>query len=394
MPTPSRTRSQPPRTSEAAPASRALPAVLLVLALAGIGVAIDLWSIHGQAKAGGTAFCDISATVSCSDVARSKYAVFLGVPIAAWGALVYLAIAGLAASALSRRRPSASWPGGLLFVLTGFMTLGAVVLAAISHLVLDRFCIMCAVSWAISLALFLLTIPLVRSAGGVGAALRADRAALAARSGPAWGATGALAALAVALLAFYARASSGPAESAAGANAPKLPPLAIQVIPQGPPGSLVIYEYSDYLCPYCSVMHREERSIMARRPDVRFVRRHYPLDNTCNPQLPQQVHAGSCALARGGICAEKMGRFDAYDDLAFAQQAQRPTPESVAQQIGLDPAAFRDCMASPETEQRLAADIEAAGRAGVNFTPALEVQGKIYSADTLPAVLGIERRAQ
>ncbi len=175
MPNPSRTRPQPRATPEAAPASRALPLALLVLALAGVGVAIDLWLIHERAKAGGSAFCDVNATVSCTDVARSKYSVFLGVPIAAWGALVYLAMAGLAASALGRKRPGASWPGGLLFVLAAFMSAGALVLAYISHVQLDRFCIMCAVSWAISFGLLALTIPLVRRAGGVGAALAADR---------------------------------------------------------------------------------------------------------------------------------------------------------------------------------------------------------------------------
>ncbi|HYD42064.1 MAG TPA: vitamin K epoxide reductase family protein [Anaeromyxobacter sp.] len=387
MPNPSRTRPQPRATPEAAPASRALPLALLVLALAGVGVAIYLWLVHEQAKTGGSASCDINATVNCSDVARSKYAVFLGVPIAAWGGLVYLAMAGLAASALGRRRPSASWPGGLSFALAAFMSAGAVVLAYISHAVLDRFCVACAVSWAISFGLLALTIPLVRRAGGVGAALGADLAALGARRGAAWGGAAALAAAAIALVAIYARPAPPPAPRRSLQDIPR----AVEVIPVGAPGSLVIYEYSDYLCPACAMMHADERSILAARPDVRFVRRHYPLDNTCNLQLQRQIHAGACALARGGICAEKMGRFDAYDDLAFAQQASRPSPEALAQQLGLDPGAFQSCMASPETEQRLASDIDAAGRAGVQFTPALDVNGKIHSRDTLRSILGLPR---
>ena len=387
MPNPSRTRSQPRAAPEAAPASRALPVALLVLALAGVGVAIDLWLIHVRAKAGGSSFCDVNATVSCTDVARSKYAAFLGVPIAAWGALVYLGMAGLAASALGRRRPSPSWPGGLLFVLAAFMSAGAVVLAIVSHVVLDRFCIMCAVSWAISFGLLALTVPLVRRAGGVGAALAADRAALGARRGAAWTGTAAVVAAAIALVAIHARPTPPPEARKSLEDIPR----AVQVIPVGPPGSLVIYEYSDYLCPACAGMHGEERSILAARPDVRFVRRHYPLDNTCNGQLAQQIHAGACALARGGICAEKLGRFEAYDDLAFAQQGSRPTPTALAEQLGLDAGAFQSCLSSPETEQRLASDIAAADRAGVQFTPSLEVNGKLHSRDTLRTVLGLSR---
>ncbi len=377
-------------TPEAAPASRALPAALLLLALAGIGVAVDLWLIHERAKAGGTSFCDVSATVSCTDVARSKYAVLFGVPIAAWGALAYLTIAGLAATALRRRRPPAGWPGGLLFVLSGLMVLGSIALAAISEFVLHRFCIMCAVSWAISIALFALTILLVRRAGGVGAAVRADLGVLRGNRGAAFGAAAVLAALAIGLVAF----SAGPKNEGGrrtGGRPPNLLP-SVAVIPRGPPGSLVIYEYSDYLCPYCKVMNDAERSIVMRRPDVRFVRRHYPLDSTCNPDMQRQVHAGACELARGAICAERLGRFEGYDDLVFASQGSKVNPEMIAMQAGLDVAAFRDCLSSPDTDERLAADLQAARQARIQSTPSLEVRGKVYSLDELYPLLGLDPR--
>jgi uncharacterized membrane protein len=355
---------------------------MLVLALAGLGVAIYLWHVHQIARAGGKAACDISATLNCTDVARSEFAQVLGVPLAAWGTLAYLTVAGLAATALGRRRERPSWPGGILVVLTGLMTLGAVALASISEFVLHMFCPFCAVSWGISLALLGLSIVLARRAGGLGAAVRADVAALKARKGPAVGAAAVLAAMAVALLGWY----SNEQRAEATAKAKEIANTA--VIPLGAPGSLVVYEYSDYLCPHCAVMHGEEKSIVARRPDVRFVRRFYPLDQTCNSKLTVQLHAGACDLAKGGICAEKQGRFDAYDDLAFATQKASPGPEKLAEQLGLDMNAFRDCMAAPETEQRLAADIAAGDKAGVTFTPAMQIEGKIYSKEMLPLVLG------
>jgi uncharacterized membrane protein len=369
----------------AAPASRAVPAAILVLALAGLGVAIDLWVLHHRAHAGGTAFCDISDTVSCSKVALSPYAVFLGVPTAAWGALAYLAVAGLAATALGRRRPGPAWPGGLLLILTGLMSLGAVALAAVSELVIHAFCIMCSVSWALSFALLGLSVALARRAGGARAAIRADLEALRAGRRAARAGAAGLAAAAVALLAVYALAPPQ------GAPAAKLP-TDLAAIPRGEPGSLVIYEFSDYLCPHCAVMHQEERSILARRPDVRFVRRFFPLDASCNPRLPTTIHPGSCDLARGGICAERLGRFEPYDDLAFATQNASPGPEKLAQQVGLDLGAFRDCMAAPETDRRLASDIQFGAQANVTFTPALQIQGKIYSKELVPALLGLDQK--
>jgi uncharacterized membrane protein len=70
------------------PSSRAIPATLLVLALAGLAIAMDLWVLHVRAHAGaGPSFCDIDGRVSCSKVALSSWSVLLGVPNAAWGAL-------------------------------------------------------------------------------------------------------------------------------------------------------------------------------------------------------------------------------------------------------------------------------------------------------------------
>lgn len=366
--------------STAVPASRVIPATLLILALGGLAVAGDLWLIHVRAHSGGgAAFCDISARVSCTNVARSSWAAFLGVPTAAWGALAYLAVAGLALSALGRRRPGSTWPGGLLLILTGLMSAGAVFLAGVSELVLHTFCYMCAVSWGISFALLAVSVVLVRRAGGFGPALRADLEVV--RERPAASAAGAAVLVALGLGLLF---------SPAVATAPvRVPPPARSVIPAGAPGSLVVYEYSDYLCPFCARMHLKEKSIAAARPDVRLVRRFFPLDATCNPAVKTTVHEGACDLARGGICAEKQGRFEAYDDAAFASQATRPGPEELAAQIGLDAAAFRACMTSPETEQRLRADVQGGIDVKLEGTPSFLVQGKLVSAQQLLQVLGL-----
>ncbi|HET6438948.1 MAG TPA: vitamin K epoxide reductase family protein [Anaeromyxobacter sp.] len=355
-----------------------LPIAVLVLALLGVALAVDLWVLHYRVHAGaGPTFCDIDERVSCSDVARSPWSAFLGVPVAAWGALAYLTVALLAASALGRRRRG-PWPAGLLFALTGLMTVTAVALAAVSELVIRKFCVMCAGSWAVTLALLAISAVLMRRAGGIRAALASDLSALRQHKVPAAVSVAVLAAMALAMLATYAWAR------------PKEPLPAGHLIPPGPPGTLIVYEYSDYLCPHCAYMHGRERSIIASRPDVRFVRRNYPLDNACNARVPTTMHPGSCALARGGICAEELGQFEAYDDAAFAAQEARLTPEQLAQQIGLDLPAFRECLSSPETAERLASDIRSGDALGVRGTPSYEVQGKLLSIQALYAILGLK----
>jgi uncharacterized membrane protein/protein-disulfide isomerase len=351
-----------------------------VLALCGLAVAIDLWLIHFRVHSGGgSSFCDISERVSCSDVARSSWSAFLGVPQAAWGALSYLVVAGLAISALIRRRPGSTWPAGLLVAGTGFMVAWSVYLACISEFVIRKFCYMCSISWGVDVALLAVSAVLARRAGGLGAALRADLEVL--RASPAAGGIAGAVVGAAGLVLLLTRGFS-PSTVAA--------PLSAQaVIPVGSPGSLVIYEYSDYLCPFCARMHVEEKAITARRPDVRLVHRFFPLDATCNTAMRSTVHEGACDLARGGICAEKQGRGDAYDDAAFASQASHPGPDELASQIGLDPVAFRACLSEPGTQQRLAADIQGANQLGVTFTPAFLVQGKVVAAEKLLQLLGL-----
>jgi uncharacterized membrane protein/2-hydroxychromene-2-carboxylate isomerase len=370
-----RPRPGPPvAAAQPAGARRALPAAFLVLALAGVAIAADLWVIHQRARAGaGPSFCDIDEHVSCGKVALSRFSVLLGVPLAAWGGLSYLALAALAALALRRGRTAPegpAWPAGLLFLGSAFMTAGAAVLAAISTLAIDAFCIVCSASWAVSLALLVLSLFLVRPAGGPVPAVRADLQALRARPAMAAWAGGALLILAAGLIAWQRLAPA----------TPKVPPLA---------GPAVVYEYSDYLCPHCARMHGTEKSVTAAFPGVRFVRRQFPLDAACNPRVKTTIpgHEGSCELARGGICAERLGAFEAYDDAAFAQQDAHPSAETLAQATGLDPSAFRDCLASPETAARLAGEIRDGIAAGVKATPSYQLRGKVYSG-TLPPELG------
>ena len=372
-----------PSSEKAVPGERTaappfLSAAALGLALACLAVALDLWLIHVRAHSGGgRSFCDIDVRVSCTDVALSRFSTVLVVPLAAWGALAYLTVAGLSATALRRARRWPTWPAGLLLLVTGFLSAGAVVLAAVSELLLRKFCIMCAASWAVSFGLLALALAMVRHAGGAAAALRADLQAL--RAGPkaAVALAGTVAALAAALVLWHALAPT-PAS-----------PARATALPIGPAGSLVIYEYSDYLCPFCASIHAREKSLAASRPDLRLVRRYFPLDATCNPRLPTTVHEGACDLARGGICAEKQGRFEAYDDAAFANQTSRLEPEEIARLGGLDVDAFRACLVSPETQARLAADIRGGTELGIRGTPTFVVQGKLESAERLEQLLGL-----
>ncbi len=389
-----------PKSKHAAPThtrSRALEGAILALSLVGAALSVELALLHARVHAGGaSSFCAISERVNCDTVALSPWSVALGVPLAAWGALAYLAVAGLSAAALGRGRPHEGWPAGLLAVATGALAATAVVLAIVSEVVIGAFCILCAASWLISFALSALSWRLARQAGGVGPALRADARALRARPGPSFGAAATLVLAAVALVAGYAGTgrAAPPRAPAPGVATP--PPAVAPALPAtagAEPGSRVVHEFSDYACPFCARVHVTDKPLRAQRPDVRIVRRHFPLDDACNPKLTRPFHVGACELARAGICAEAQGRFEAMDDALFANQAEKAPVEELARRVGLDLDRLRACLAAPETEARLKSDIQEGIQAGIRGTPSYVVDGKVFPGD-LAQLLGAPSSAE
>jgi protein-disulfide isomerase len=241
----------------------------------------------------------------------------------------------------------------------------SVALALVSAIAIGAWCLLCAALWTVAVALLAAAWRASRPSGAV-AAVRADLAAI--RAGPRRPAALALVGLAGTALvaAVYPRYWEGrPA-------APRF-----QVAPAGTsaPGAAVVVEYSDYQCPMCARAHEETRAFLAGRPDVTLMRRHFPLDDSCNPVMKKPKHPSACALARAAICAEAQGRLTEMDDALFANQERGEPAEAIAARLGLDLGRFRACLASPETERRLAADIAAALRDGVRATPTYVVGG-------------------
>jgi protein-disulfide isomerase len=152
-----------------------------------------------------------------------------------------------------------------------------------------------------------------------------------------------------------------------------------------PPAPLVVLEYTDYECPFCARMHEQLRSV-THRPDVRLVRRHFPLDGTCNPGLGPGIHPSACALARAAICAEAQDLLDPMEEGLFANQREKLSVSVLAARAGLDVPRFEACLTSKDTERRLAADIAAAWRDGVRATPSYVVGGAVH-AGRFPAEL-------
>jgi protein-disulfide isomerase len=347
-----------------------------VLAVAGLALSAMLVRQHASAHAGLASACNLNDFVNCDRVATSRFSVFLGLPVAVWGIFGYGLALTLSGFGLAGRRPHATWPAGFLFVTASVAAGVAVVLALLSELAIGALCLYCAGSWVVSFGMLAAAWRACQP-GGIRAALGADFSLLVERPIR----TVAFGIAAVALVAVAARAQPRywdkpppPPVPVSHGSAPSVPGVA---------GRPIVVEFSDYECPFCAKAHLELRALLSGRPDVTLVKRHFPLDASCNPLIKRPMHEQACALARAAICAEEQGRFPEMDDALFAnQQAKRPV-EELATRLGLDLPRFRSCLVDPGTTRRLSNDIATGIQIGLKATPTYIVDGVQYTG-TLP----------
>lgn len=353
------------------------------LSTAALALSIALIAIQRGAHAGaGPSFCSLGPAADCDRVAASPYAVFLGVPLAAWGSFAYGSMVVLALTGLRRDRATASWPAGFLLVFSGTAALATIPLALVSAFAIRSLCLLCAVTWAIDWALLGLALREASRAGGPAAALASDVHVLAARPRR----SGAFAACGLAVLAVLVAVTRSPHADPAPAS--RTTPVAPPVATAPDVGVLTIVEYSDYQCPYCSRAHAEVRAAIANRPGIQLEHRNFPLDHGCNPIVQRPLHQEACALARAAMCAGDQGRFWQMNDALYANQALRRPIAELAAAAGLDVAEFHRCVDSPRTAERLAEEIASGVRAGVRATPTYAVGGALYAGKLPPQLFG------
>jgi protein-disulfide isomerase len=153
-------------------------------------------------------------------------------------------------------------------------------------------------------------------------------------------------------------------------------------VPSKGPGDapVRVVEYSDFLCPFCRSLAGAFATFLPQSGNrVAVYFKNYPLEQSCNPNLKMTVHAGACALALGGLCAQDQGKFWPYHDKVYAQPPPSPSIKDVAHlggEAGLDAGALEACMMSAKTRARLGAQIAEAHAASVEATPTVFINGR------------------
>jgi protein-disulfide isomerase/uncharacterized membrane protein len=143
---------------------------------------------------------------------------------------------------------------------------------------------------------------------------------------------------------------------------------------------VTVVTYSDFLCPFCRSLAAGLDGYLPKAQNrVTLFFKNYPLDQACNPNMKRTVHEGACALALGAVCASRQGKFWPYHDRVFQTPPPRPAladVERLGSQLGLDAAAFKACLASPQAKEALSREIAEAVAIGVEATPTVFINGK------------------
>lgn len=148
---------------------------------------------------------------------------------------------------------------------------------------------------------------------------------------------------------------------------------------------VVIYEVSDFQCPYCRQFWAETLPQL----DKEYIKTGKARLTFINFPIPQ-LHPNAQAAHEVAMCGAAQGKFWRLHDLLYAHQqewAALPDPQPYLLALGdsahADRGTLQACLAAGRIRQLVAAEAQASWQAGVKSTPSFIVQG-VLLAGTAP----------
>ncbi len=342
-------------------------------------------------------FCDVSATISCTQVYQSRFSTFQGIPVAIFGGVWFVAAALMTVGGLTARQSVRESIPGYLFVMSTIALAVILYLGYASFVLLKTVCLLCLTTYAAVIGLFLVS-GAATSFPMTTLPRRASRDARVFISSPL---ALTLAVLffagAASTLAFFPRegaaaaASSDGGATAAATTAPEptqdqkseferwfaAQPRVPLIVPADGAKVLVV-KFNDYQCPACGQSYTQYKPIFAKyeaqNPGaVKLVMKDYPLNRDCNDAMSQTIHPAACEAAVAVRLAPASKR-EAMEEWLYSHQPAM-TPPSVrqaARDIG-QVADFESKYAS--TVSLVKSDVALGRQLGIKSTPTFFING-------------------
>ena len=390
--------------------------LVLILPVIGLVITVELVKSHLTVYGGGLAdglLCGGGdGRFDCNAVAAHESAWMLGLPLAVWGLLYFIAMTSLGVGAIVLRaehRKAFCAVGALIATAALLFDL---YLAYVMVTKIGSICLNCVATYAVNLGLALTFWRLGR---GVPVSLRWRRLL------PSWAALRAgpdaeyyctviksglgLVTLVAASLSLHTVLKPLGRMQAWGeqetqrfldkfAGEPAIDMARFEDQPSIGPAEaeLTAVLVGDFQCSHCrslaGSLERWRRSYPER---IRLIFVNSPVSSLCNPAIPKVFHEHACWLAEAGECAARQGRFWEYHDFMFHKlplpSAHRETVLARLEEIGLDVDRFHACMESGDGKEAAAADIALCRELGLTATPSLVINGHAKRGSLFPWML-------
>jgi len=134
----------------------------------------------------------------------------------------------------------------------------------------------------------------------------------------------------------------------------------------GAGASLVLVEFSDFQCPFCG-RHAKQTMPQIEREYVSTGKLLYVMRN-----LPlEQIHPDAFRAASAAECAGDQGKYWQMHEKLFGNQQALTAADLTryAQETGIEPKAFKECMDADSHGAKIRQDLKDALAAGVSSTP-------------------------
>jgi len=380
--------------------SRTAARVALLCSLVGLGVSVAAAYTHYHLLRDPTyhSFCDVNATVSCTQVYQSRYSTVAGIPVAIFGALWFVVAGLLAVAGLTARQTIRENVPGYLFALSTIALAVVLYLGYTSFFVLNAVCILCVTTYAAVIALFIVsgaatsfpmtTLPR-RASADARVFVRSPLALTIAVLFFAGAAT---------TLAFFPREAAGGDVVAAAAAAPaptqdqrseferwylSQPRIPLIVPTEG--AKVLIVKFNDFQCPACGQSYLLYKPILAKyeaeHPGaVKMVLKDYPLNRDCNEGISQTLHPSACDAAVAVRLAQAHNKAPELEEWLYTHQ-QGMTPPAV-RQAARDIGGVTDFDAKYQaTLSSVKSDVNLGKQLAIKATPTFFINGvKVESA--------------
>ena len=161
-------------------------------------------------------------------------------------------------------------------------------------------------------------------------------------------------------------------------------PADLAAWPMGAPGpapALSVVVWGDYQEQNTRSMDEVLRKRIENKGDLRYVFRHFPFDNACNPMTSKTAHPQACLAARAVEAAGLLGGHETWVKMhrwlwPNHKRFSEDTFGKVARGLGLDSEQYLAAFGAPEVEAALQEDIAGGIELNIRSIPTIYVNGR------------------